>query len=240
MFYTATMMDSASPLMAALTLIMRLDPVFIQIVMLSMRVTLTAVCLAALIGLPLGALLAVSRFKGRTALIVVINALMGLPPVVVGLIFFLLLSRSGPMGGFGLLFTPSAMIIAQASLVLPIVIALTRQTVEDLWSDYREYLLSIGMGPHQAIMTLLWDARFSLATALLAGFGRASAEVGAVLIVGGNIAGVTRMMTTAIALETSKGDLALALGLGIILVGITLLVNALAFGVSRIGVRHAG
>jgi tungstate transport system permease protein len=234
------MMDPTSPLMAALTLILRLDPVFVQIVLLSMRVTLTAVTIAAVIGLPLGALLAVSQFRGRTVVIVIINALMGLPPVVVGLSFFLLLSRSGPLGPLGLLFTPTAMIIAQASLVLPIVIALTRQTVEDLWSDYREYLLSIGMGPHRAIGTLLWDARFSLATALLAGFGRASAEVGAVLIVGGNIAGVTRMMTTAIALETSKGDLALALGLGIILVGLTLLVNALAFGVSRIGVRHAG
>ncbi len=234
------MMDDASPFMAALTLILRLDPAFLSIVGLSLRVTLTAVCLAALIGLPLGALLAVSRFRGRSVVIVAINALMGLPPVVVGLTFFLLLSRSGPLGSFGLLFTPSAMIIAQASLVLPIVIALTRQTVEDLWANYREYLLSIGMGPKQAIMTLLWDARFSLATALLAGFGRATAEVGAVLIVGGNIAGVTRMMTTAIALETSKGDLALALGLGIILVGITLLVNALAFGMSRIGVRHAG
>jgi len=238
--YDGPMMDNASPFMEALALIMRLDPVFLGIVALSLRVTLTAVCLAALIGLPLGALLAVSRFPGRSVAIVAINALMGLPPVVVGLTFFLLLSRSGPLGGFGLLFSPSAMIIAQASLVLPIVIALTRQTIEDLWANYREYLQSIGMGPKQAIMTLLWDARFSLATALLAGFGRATAEVGAVLIVGGNIAGVTRMMTTAIALETSKGDLALALGMGIILVGITLMVNALAFGMSRIGVRHAG
>ena len=221
------MIDDASPLMAALALIVRLDPAFLGIVGLSLRVTLTAVCLAALIGLPLGALLAVSRFRGRLAMIVAINALMGLPPVVVGLVFFLLLSRSGPLGGFGLLFTPSAMITAQASLVLPIVIALTRQTIEDLWAGYREYLQSIGMGPKEAIGTLLWDARFSLATALLAGFGRATAEVGAVLIVGGNIAGVTRMMTTAIALETSKGDLPLALGLGMVLLAVVLLLNAL-------------
>jgi tungstate transport system permease protein len=203
-------------------------------------VTLTAVLIAAIVGLPLGALLALARFPGRSAVIVIINALMGLPPVVAGLIIFLLLSRSGPLGALGWLFTPKAMIVAQAVLVLPIVIALTRQTIEDLWAEYREHLTSLGQTGLRAIPTLLWDARFSLATVLLAGFGRASAEVGAVLIVGGNIAGYTRVMTTSIALETSKGDLALALGLGITLLALTLAINAIAFGASRIGARFAG
>jgi tungstate transport system permease protein len=203
-------------------------------------VTLSAVVLAAIVGLPLGAVLALSRFPGRTAVIVVVNTLMGLPPVVAGLMVFLLLSRSGPLGTLGLLFTPTAMVIAQTLLVLPIVIALTRQVVEDLWGEYREHLLSLGQGGLAAVPTLLWDGRFALATALLAGFGRASAEVGAVLIVGGNIAGVTRTMTTSIALETSKGDLPLALGLGLVLIALTFAVNALTFGVSRVGTRHAG
>ncbi len=233
-------MNSASPFGAAFDLIVSLDPQFLQIVGLSLRVTLSAVFLAALIGLPLGAMLALSRFPGRSALIVAINALMGLPPVVAGLAIFLLLSRSGPLGSLGWLFTPKAMILAQAILVLPIIIALTRQTIEDLWGEYREHLTSLGQTGIKAIPTLLWDARFSLATALLAGFGRASAEVGAVLIVGGNIAGYTRVMTTSIALETSKGDLALALGLGITLIALTLAINALAFGASRIGSRFAG
>ncbi len=233
-------MDAASPFRAAVQLIFGLDPQFLQIVGMSLSVTLTAVLIAAIIGLPLGALLALARFPGRSAMIVIINALMGLPPVVAGLIIFLLLSRSGPLGALGWLFTPKAMIVAQAILVLPIVVALTRQTIEDLWAEYREHLTSLGQTGLRAIPTLLWDARFSLATVLLAGFGRASAEVGAVLIVGGNIAGYTRVMTTSIALETSKGDLALALGLGITLLALTLAINAIAFGASRIGARFAG
>ena len=233
-------MDAASPFRAAIQLIFGLDPQFLQIVGLSLSVTLTAVLIAAIVGLPLGALLALACFPGRSAVIVIINALMGLPPVVAGLVIFLLLSRSGPLGALGWLFTPKAMIVAQAVLVLPIVIALTRQTIEDLWAEYREHLTSLGQTGLRAIPTLLWDARFSLATVLLAGFGRASAEVGAVLIVGGNIAGYTRVMTTSIALETSKGDLALALGLGITLLALTLAINAIAFGASRIGARFAG
>jgi tungstate transport system permease protein len=233
-------MDVAGAFAAALRMIVTLDPAFVQVVLLSLRVTLSAVVLAAVIGLPLGAVLALSRFPGRTAVIVVVNTLMGLPPVVAGLMVFLVLSRSGPLGSLGLLFTPTAMVIAQTLLVLPIVIALTRQVVEDLWGEYREHLLSLGQGGLAAVPTLLWDGRFALATALLAGFGRATAEVGAVLIVGGNIAGVTRTMTTSIALETSKGDLPLALGLGLVLIALTLAVNALTFGVSRVGARHAG
>ena len=233
-------MDVTSAFAAAVRMIVTLDPAFVQVVVLSLRVTLTAVLLAALIGLPLGALLALSRFPGRPAVIVLVNTLMGLPPVVAGLVVFLLLSRSGPLGSLGLLFTPTAMIVAQTLLVLPIVVALTRQVVEDLWGEYREHLGSLGQTGVAAIPTLLWDGRFALATALLAGFGRASAEVGAVLIVGGNIAGVTRTMTTSIALETSKGDLPLALGLGLVLIALTLAVNALTFGVSRVGARNAG
>ncbi len=233
-------MTVADAFREAAGLMIDLDPRFVGIVALSLRVTLTAVLAAAVIGLPLGALLGMSRFRGRSAVIVLVNALMGLPPVVAGLMIFLLLSRSGPLGSWGMLFTPSAMIAAQTLLVLPIVIALTRQTVEDLWGEYREHLTSIGLTGLRAVPTLLWDARFALATALLAGFGRASAEVGAVLIVGGNIAGYTRTMTTAIALETSKGDLALALGLGLVLVCLTLIVNAAAYGASRLGARYAG
>lgn len=224
----------------ALRLVRELDPAFTGIVALSLRVTGSAVLIAALIGLPLGALIALSRFPGRSGVIILVNAMMGLPPVVAGLAMFLLLSRAGPLGKLGWLFSPTAMILAQTVLVLPIVIALTRQVIEDLWAEYREHLMSIGMTGIRAIPTLLREARFSLATALLAGFGRASAEVGAVLIVGGNIAGYTRTMTTAIALETSKGDLPLALGLGLVLITLTLLINALAYGVSRIGVRAAG
>jgi tungstate transport system permease protein len=233
-------MDVASAFSAAFGLIIGLDPQFLHIVGLSLRVTLTAVLIAALIGLPLGALLAVARFRGRSIVIVLINGLMGLPPVVAGLIVFLMLSRSGPLGALGWLFTPTSMIIAQTLLVLPIIIALTRGTVEELWSEYREHLTSLGLTGLRAVPTLLWDGRFALATGLLAGFGRASGEVGAVLIVGGNIAAYTRTMTTAIVLETSKGDLALALGLGIVLMALTLAINAAAFGASRIGARFAG
>lgn len=207
---------------------------------LSLTVTLTAVLVAALIGLPLGALLALVRFPGRGAVIVFVNALMGLPPVVAGLLVFLLLSRSGPLGPLGLLFTPTAMVAAQAILVVPIVVAITRQLTEGLYGEYREHLASMGLNGLRAIPTLLWDGRFGLATAILAGFGRASAEVGAVLIVGGNIAGYTRTMTTAIALETSKGDLPLALGLGIVLILLTLTINAVTYAASRVGARFAG
>lgn len=207
------------------------------IVFLSLRVTLTALMAAAIIGLPVGAWLGVSRFRGRNALAVLFNAMMGLPPVVAGLALYLLLSRSGPFGFLGWLFTPAAMVAAQALLALPIIISLTRQTVEDLWRDYEEGLTSLGSSRLRAIPTLLWDGRYSLLTGLLAGFGRASAEVGAVLIVGGNIATITRTMTTAIALETSKGDLALALGLGCVLIALTVLINAAAFGAAALARR---
>lgn len=233
-------MDVAGAFWAAMDLIFGLDPQFLRIVGLSLRVTLSAVLLAALVGLPLGAWLGLARFPGRSILIVAVSALMGLPPVVAGLIVFLGLSRAGPLGTFGLLFTPTAMILVQTLLVLPIVIALTRQVVEELWREYAEYLTSLGQGGARAIPTLLWDGRYALATAILAGFGRASAEVGAVLIVGGNIAGYTRTMTTTIALETSKGDLPLALGLGFVLISLTFAINAIAYGVSRVGLRHAG
>lgn len=233
-------MDALKALQAAISLVVSGDPAFLGIVRLSLFVTLSAVGLAALIGMPLGALLAISRFPGRSLLIVLVNAFMGLPPVVAGLTIFLLLSRSGPFGFLGWLFTPTAMILAQFVLVLPIIVALTRQIVEDLWGEYRDHLTSLGLNGFAAVPTLLWDGRFSLATVLLAGFGRASAEVGAVLIVGGNIAGFTRTMTTAIALETSKGDLPLALGLGIVLLCLALLINIAAFGASRFGARFAG
>jgi tungstate transport system permease protein len=233
-------MDVSAAFTAAFGLIVGLDPQFLQIVGLSLRVTLTAVFIAALIGLPLGAWLALARFPGRSAVIVLVNGMMGLPPVVAGLIVFLTLSRSGPLGSLGWLFTPTGMILAQTLLVLPIVIALTRGAIAELWGEYREHLISLGLTGLRAVPTLLWDGRFALATGLLAGFGRASAEVGAVLIVGGNIAGYTRTMTTAIALETSKGDLPLALGLGIVLLALTLAINAAAYGASRVGARFAG
>lgn len=233
-------MDVTSAFVEGFSLITRLDPGFLAIVGLSLKVTLTALVLAALIGLPLGAWLAMARFPGRSALVITINALMGLPPVVAGLIVFLLLSRSGPLGNWGLLFTPTAMVIAQTLLVLPIVVSLTRATLEELWAEYRDHLTSLGLTGLRAIPTLLWDGRFALATGLLAGFGRASAEVGAVLMVGGNIAHYTRTMTTTIALETSKGDLPLALGLGIVLMTLTLAINAAAYAASRVGARYAG
>jgi len=212
-------------LVNAATLIAELDRDFVGIVGLSLRVSLTAVLFACALGFPLGAVLALSRFPGRGAVVAGLNALMGLPPVVVGLVVFLLLSRSGPFGVLGLLFTPTAMIIAQTILVTPIIAALTRQTVEDLWAEYGEHLHSLGATRADTISTLLWDGRFSLTTTALAGFGRAIAEVGAVMIVGGNIDSVTRVMTTAIALETSKGNLEMALGLGIVLLVLALAVN---------------
>jgi tungstate transport system permease protein len=223
------MSDITHAFAAAFGLIVSHDPGLMEIVLLSLRVSLTAVALASLIGLPLGAAVALFRFPGRRAFAVLLSALMGLPPVVVGLIVYLLLSRSGPFGVLGLLFTPLAMIVAQAVLIAPIVAALARQVVEDLWVEYGEQLRSLGATPGGAIWTLLWDGRFSLITTVLAGFGRASAEVGAVMIVGGNIDHVTRVMTTTIALETSKGDLPLALGLGLILITLSLIINGAAF-----------
>jgi tungstate transport system permease protein len=225
---------------SALHLVLTGDPALFAIVRLSLLVSLSAVLLAALIGVPLGAFLALTRFPGREGAIVVMNALMGLPPVVAGLAVFLLLSRAGPLGSWGLLFTPQAMVIAQAILVTPIIAALARQTIEDLWLEYRDELAAMNVGPAGRVATLIWDARFSLVTALLAGFGRAAAEVGAIMIVGGNIDGFTRTMTTAIALETSKGDLPLAIGLGIVLIFIVIAINALAWGARRAGERVAG
>lgn len=225
---------------SALQLVLTGDPALFAIVRLSLLVSLAAVLLAALIGVPAGAALALTRFRGREAAIVVLNAAMGLPPVVVGLAVFLLLSRSGPLRDLGLLFTPAAMVIAQTVLVTPIIAALTRQTIEDLWVEYREELAAMNIGPARRVTTLIWDARFSLVTALLAGFGRAAAEVGAIIVVGGNIEGFTRTMTTAIALETSKGDLPLAIGLGIVLICIVVAINALAWGARRAGERMAG
>jgi tungstate transport system permease protein len=225
---------------SALHMVLTGDPGLYAIVRLSLIVSLSAVLLAALIGVPAGAMLALVRFPGREAAIVFLNALMGLPPVVVGLAIFLLLSRSGPLGSWGLLFTPQAMEIVQTILVAPIIAALTRQTIEDLWAEYRDELAAMNVGAGRRVATLVWDARFSLVTALLAGFGRAAAEVGAIIIVGGNIDGFTRTMTTAIALETSKGDLPLAVGLGMVLMLIIVLINALAWGARRAGERYAG
>jgi tungstate transport system permease protein len=216
------------------------DPRLWQIVALSLGVSVSAVTMATLIGMPLGAAIAVGRFPGRQALIVVLNALMGLPPVVVGLFIYLLLSRAGPLGNLGLLFTPPAMVIAQTVLVLPIIAALTRQSVEDAWREYEEQLRSLGVHGWRGALTVLWDIRFSLLTAVLAGLGRASAEVGAVMIVGGNIDGVTRVMTTTIALETSKGDLPLALGLGMVLMCIVLALNAGAYLIKEAAQRRYG
>ena len=225
---------------SALQLVLAADPALIAIVRLSLIVSLSAVALAAAIGVPLGAGVALTQFRGREAVIVVLNALMGLPPVVVGLAVYLLLSRAGPLGSWGLLFTPQAMIVAQTVLVLPIIAALTRQTIEDLWTEYRDELAAMNVGPLGRILTLIWDGRFSLVTALLAGFGRAAAEVGAIIIVGGNIDGFTRTMTTAIALETSKGNLPLAIGLGMVLIAIVVAINAAAWGLRRAGERFAG
>lgn len=229
------MTDFGSAFSAAFSLIVGLDPDLGEIVLLSLRVSIVAVLVACVLGMPLGAALALFRFRGKTGFVVLLNSMMGLPPVVVGLIVYLLLSRAGPLGVLGLLFTPTAMTIAQIVLVTPIIAALSRQVIEDLWAEYEEQLRSLGVSSAGAVTALLWDARFSLLTALLAGFGRAIAEVGAVMIVGGNIDHVTRVMTTAIALEVSKGDLALALGLGIILIALAIAVNALVYVLRRTG-----
>ncbi len=231
------MTDFGQSFATALGLILSGDAELWAIVLLSLRVSLSAVAIACLIGMPIGALLAVTRFPGRRALSICVNALMGLPPVVVGLVVYLMLSNSGPLGPLQLLYTPTAMIIAQVILVTPIVAALTRQVVETLNDEYADQLRSLGLSHFGSVPTLLWDGRYALMTAVLAGFGRAIAEVGAVMIVGGNINHVTRVMTTTIALETSKGNLSLALALGVILILLAFLVNGalgLIGGASRV------
>jgi tungstate transport system permease protein len=233
------MQDFGDAFGLALELVLDADPQLKEIILLSLRVSLTAVAVACLIGLPVGAALAVSRFPARSAVIVLVNALMGQPPVVVGLVVYLLLSNAGPLGWLQFLYTPTAMIIAQIVLITPIVAALSREVVEQLYDEYAEQFRSLCLTRGQAIRALLWDARYSLLTVGLAGFGRAIAEVGAVIIVGGNIAHLTRVMTTAIALETSKGDLALALALGLVLMTLALSVNAAVMTLRMTASSHA-
>ena len=233
------MQDLGDAFALAFALVLSGDPDLIEIVVLSLRVSLTATAVALVLGLPLGAFLAVTRFPGRGGVLAVANALMGLPPVVVGLLVYLHLSRAGPLGFLGLLYTPAAMIVAQTILIAPIVVALSRQVLEDLHVEYAEPFRSLCLGRGQVVATLLWEGRFALATVALAGFGRAVAEVGAVIVVGGNIDHLTRVMTTAIALETSKGDLALALALGLVLMTIALGVNALVQAVRSGAARTA-
>ncbi len=233
------MQDFGEAFGLAFGLVVSADPDLLEIVGLSLRVSLTAVGVAGVIGLPLGAAIAMGRFPGRTAVMILLNALMGLPPVVVGLLVYLMLSNAGPLGWLQLLYTPTAMIIAQAILITPIIAALSREVVEQLHEEYAEQFRSLCVPGHTAVATLLWDARYSLITVALAGFGRAVAEVGAVIIVGGNIDHLTRVMTTAIALETSKGDLALALALGIVLITIALSVNAAVMALRLTATRYA-
>jgi tungstate transport system permease protein len=233
------MIDLAEAFRAAIHLFATLDPQLIEIIGLSLKVTLTAVVIATIIGFSVGGILAVYRFPGRAALAAILNAAMGLPPVVAGLFVYLLLSNAGPLGVLQLLYTPQAMILAQVILVTPIVAALTRQTCEDLFEEYREQLRSLGASSASIMATLLWDGRYRLVTAVLAGFGRGIAEVGAVMIVGGNIDHVTRTMTTAISLETSKGNIALALALGMIVLLIALAVNITLMGVKRLASHFA-
>ena len=234
------MQDILASFALALHLIAGGDAELWHIVVLSLQVSLASAFLACAIGLPLGTFVAVRDFPGRHAVVVILNALLGLPSVVVGLVFYLLLSRAGPLGSLGILFTPTAIVIAQTFLVLPIVTALSRQFAEDAWKEYREQLTSLGVSPARAVPTLLWDLRLALCTVILAGLGRAASEVGAVMVVGGNIDGVTRVMTTSIALETSKGDLPLALGLGLILLTMILALNALALTIREWSARHHG
>jgi tungstate transport system permease protein len=230
----------ADAALEAVGLAASLDPKLVQIVLLSLRVSFAAALLGALIGMPIGAAIAVNEFPGRRTLIVILNGLMGLPSVVVGLVVYLLLSRAGPLGSWGILFTPTAMVIAQTILITPTLAALSRQVVEDAWHEYREQLRSLGETKLGAAPTLLWDLRFSIVTIALAGFGRAASEVGAVMIVGGNIDGVTRVMTTTIALETSKGDLPLALALGLMLLAIVFALNGAVYAVREWSVRRHG
>jgi len=232
------MQDFGNSFIIAFQLVASFDPDLAEIVTLSLKVSLSAVLFSALLGLPLGAFLATSRFHGRYAVIIIVNALLGLPPVVVGLLVYLALSNAGPFGWMQLLYSPTAMIIAQTILVTPIITALTREIIEQLNGEYAEYFKSLCLTPRQRLAALLWDARYGLLTVGLAGFGRAIAEVGAVIIVGGNIDHLTRVMTTAIALETSKGDLSMALALGIVLLSIALTVNA-AVMMTRNSAAHA-
>jgi tungstate transport system permease protein len=234
------MLDIVASFGLAFHLIVHADPELTGIVALSLQVSIASAILACAMGLPLGALVAVSDFPGRRAVVVGLNALFGLPSVVIGLVVYLLLSRAGPLGSYGILFTPRAIVLAQALLVLPIVAALARQFVEDAWHEYREQLTSLGVSRMRAVPTLIWDLRLSLFTVVLAGFGRAASEVGAVMIVGGNVAGVTRVMTTAIALETSMGDLPMALALGIVLLAIVFALNAAAYAIREWSARKHG
>jgi tungstate transport system permease protein len=220
-------------------LVLAADPDLLEIIGLSMRVSVSSVVISCLIGLPLGAAVGIGRFTGRNALIVLFNSLMGMPPVVIGLLVYLLLSNAGPLGWLRLLYTPTAMIVAQTILIVPIVAALSRQVIEDLHNEYAEQFRSLVVPPQTAISALLWDARYSLMTVALAGFGRSVSEVGAVIIVGGNIEHLTRIMTTAIALETSKGDLALALALGVVLMTISVSVNAAVMALRSTAARYA-
>jgi tungstate transport system permease protein len=230
---TATLLD-------AFSLLGSFDHRLFEIVGLSLRVSLTALAIGAVVGLPVGAWLAVASFPGRSMLIVMLNALMGLPSVVVGVLVYLALSRSGPLGSYGLLFSPAAMIVAQSMLVVPLIAAVSRQIVEDVWKEYAPEFSLIGIGRPQAVLLLLADCRFSLSVATLAGLGRAMSEVGAVMIVGGNIDGYTRVMTTAIALETSKGDLALSVALGLVLMSLILSLNVAAYYLRDWAARRYG
>jgi len=234
------MQEISQSLSLAVALITSLDSTLLSIAGLSLRVSGIAVLAAALLALPFGAWLALARFPGRQGVIAVLNGMMGLPPVVVGLLVYLMLSRAGPLGPLGILFTPAAMMIAQALLIFPIIAALARQVIEDAWGEYREQLVSLNASRAQCMRALLWDMRFTLTTAVLAGFGRAIAEVGAVMIVGGNIDGVTRLMTTAIALETSKGDLPLALALGVVLITMVITINLAAQWVKSTAMKKHG
>ena len=227
------MNDIAQGLLAALHLIVTFDAELWEISLRSLQVSLTALIIASAIAMPFGTFLAVQRFKYRRLVISIINALMGLPPVVVGLIIYILLSRSGPFGVFGLLFTPWAMIIAQVVIITPIIASISHQAMRELWAEYHDLLISLNTSKWQRIKTLIWDGRRNLLTAGLAGFGRAIGEVGAIMIVGGNIDHATRVLTTAIALETGKGDFALALGLGFVLIGLALFVNIAIHWLSR-------
>ena len=227
------MNDILAGMWQAVALILAFDPELLEIILLSLQVTLTAVIISSFIGMPLGAWLAINRFKFRRIVIAILNALMGLPPVVVGLVVYILLSRSGPFGVFGLLFTPTAMIIAQVIIITPIIASISHQTIRDLWSDYHDLLISLNTSKRQRALTLIWDARRSLLTASLVGFGRGIGEVGAIMIVGGNIEHVTRVLTTAIALETGKGEFALALALGFVLIFLAITINIAIHTVSR-------
>ena len=233
------MQDFGEAFRLAFELVFAADADLLEIIVLSLRVSLTAVAIACVIGLPLGAAIAMGRFRGRNASIILLNALMGLPPVVVGLLVYLMLSNAGPLGWMQLLYTPMAMIVAQTVLITPIVAALSREVIEQLHNEYAEQFRSLCVPTPKAIQALLWDGRYSLLTVLLAGFGRAVAEVGAVIIVGGNIDHLTRVMTTAIALETSKGDLGLALALGLVLLVLALSVNAAVMALRLTATRHA-